>query len=224
MSSNCIFEGCERAATRKGYCQKHYARIWRNGDLVLRKRERKCSIEGCERIHFSNDFCLFHNARYKRTGDPLQTKKRGRMNLTSEEIQRRIEEKQAQKEEREMLKSQITALKEQHREIIRQAKEAREKRNQLKKNVSLEQQKTIHEFMKQYETFSAEKVKIFLNIHIKESKIKLMEISKDTGINIHSMCGITKRLNKNHPSYKPEFEMFLKLCNYLNVSIFEILE
>ena len=33
----CKVEGCHREKKTKGYCEMHYKRIWRHGDLKLRK-------------------------------------------------------------------------------------------------------------------------------------------------------------------------------------------
>lgn len=66
----CIVEGCDRKATRKKMCQKHYARIYRNGDLEIRKKPQKpvkyCSMKNCNNKHYANGFCQKHNAQHRR--------------------------------------------------------------------------------------------------------------------------------------------------------------
>ena len=70
----CSVEGCENKATRKGMCNTHYFRIYRNGDLDLREKGiglqgKQCSIEGCENKHFAQSLCDKHYRRLKRQGD-----------------------------------------------------------------------------------------------------------------------------------------------------------
>ena len=42
----CIVDGCKSKAIAKGYCQKHYARICRNGNLAVKK-----DINGTRKSH-----------------------------------------------------------------------------------------------------------------------------------------------------------------------------
>lgn len=51
-------------------CQKHYARIYRNGDLGIRKRPEKpvkyCSLENCNNSHYSGGLCVKHYRQSRR--------------------------------------------------------------------------------------------------------------------------------------------------------------
>lgn len=77
----CSIEGCDSKVHAKGLCSKHYNRIIRNGDLILRKRKLKptryCEIEGCNNKHYTNGYCQMHYRRLKRHGDPNMVSKRG---------------------------------------------------------------------------------------------------------------------------------------------------
>ena len=66
----CIVEGCGKQATRKNMCHKHYFRIYRNGDLEIRKRPPKpvkyCDIEDCNNKHYSGGLCAKHYRKRRR--------------------------------------------------------------------------------------------------------------------------------------------------------------
>lgn len=75
----CNVEGCNNKATRKGMCNTHYFRIYRNGDLETRKKGtglqgKKCNIEGCEERHFAKGYCNKHYKRFVRQGDAKTVK------------------------------------------------------------------------------------------------------------------------------------------------------
>jgi hypothetical protein len=67
----CSVDGCELEAHTKGMCNKHYSRMWRNGDLGLRRSPLvgKCSVDGCERKDEQKGMCVLHYARVYRNGD-----------------------------------------------------------------------------------------------------------------------------------------------------------
>jgi hypothetical protein len=69
----CAFEGCSDPPCAKGYCRKHYYRLWRYGDPAINHRPggRVCSIEGCERPYHANGYCAAHARAARRYGDPL---------------------------------------------------------------------------------------------------------------------------------------------------------
>lgn len=86
----CKVDGCDRKATRKGMCQKHYSRMYRNGTLELKSRKKKeihyCSVEGCNEIHYAKGYCIKHWQRVRRHKDPLKVNKRGRKLKSSNRI------------------------------------------------------------------------------------------------------------------------------------------
>lgn len=74
----CSVEGCERQASKRGWCSAHYSRWYRHGSLELPPRAarkpspiRTCSVEGCSAKHATHGFCWVHYGKVKRYGDPL---------------------------------------------------------------------------------------------------------------------------------------------------------
>lgn len=80
----CKVEDCDIKATRKGMCQKHYARIWRNGTLEVQvrgaypRKTRCCEVEGCSKVHYANGLCSMHYMRKQRHGSEEIVNKSGR--------------------------------------------------------------------------------------------------------------------------------------------------
>ncbi len=71
----CLVEGCDRTAKHRGYCQKHYARLKRQGKLenLPKKSGGICLAEGCDRVvtkHGGFGYCSKHYQRFKKHGDP----------------------------------------------------------------------------------------------------------------------------------------------------------
>ena len=71
----CIIEGCGEGAghTRKGLCQKHYARKLRTGSTELPDRSVKptCTVEGCSSEAKTKKMCSKHYERTRRGADVL---------------------------------------------------------------------------------------------------------------------------------------------------------
>ena len=59
----CSIEGCDNRSSVRGYCNKHYYRLLRNGDTELRVVNRQagaCSIEGCNKPASVRGYCNTH--------------------------------------------------------------------------------------------------------------------------------------------------------------------
>lgn len=69
----CKFEGCDRGAFCKGYCQKHYYHQRRHGVLP----GPVCKIEGCGKPAYRRGLCNAHSLREDRHGDVNFRKKSG---------------------------------------------------------------------------------------------------------------------------------------------------
>jgi len=71
----CSIEGCERGRIARGYCQAHYLRWKREGDVRPGVPVRMyadlvtCTVEGCERPHYAQKLCSAHYMRKLRTGE-----------------------------------------------------------------------------------------------------------------------------------------------------------
>lgn len=71
----CSFPECERPHKSKGYCQKHYFRLWKHGDVNIIlpyggiKFRKQCTIEGCEKLNVSKGLCGMHTYRRNTRGD-----------------------------------------------------------------------------------------------------------------------------------------------------------
>jgi len=70
----CAVPGCTRRAVTRGWCQGHYVRWSRTGDVradvPLRRPVRDtCSVPGCERGHNSGGYCRTHANRLRVHGD-----------------------------------------------------------------------------------------------------------------------------------------------------------
>ena len=85
----CNVENCTKQHYGKGFCAKHYHRIWRNGTLDLKRSGdyfegtrynedhsiRLCSITDCNRKHGAHGLCKMHLNRLNKYGDPNKTVK-----------------------------------------------------------------------------------------------------------------------------------------------------
>ena len=75
----CSIDGCDRQASSRGLCGKHYTRAYMRGefgDIARRdppnmKPPDICTIDGCEKPHFARGYCSAHYTRMRRHGDPL---------------------------------------------------------------------------------------------------------------------------------------------------------
>lgn len=89
QDATCSVDGCERPIKSRGWCQAHYFRWRRNGDVgsgeLLLKGQPKdpCHIEDCVEDEKSLGLCQRHYYRYRKWGDPYyfeEKARRGRFN------------------------------------------------------------------------------------------------------------------------------------------------
>lgn len=68
----CKVEGCDKQATAKGYCHKHYNNTLRIGKPVARSYHHHeiCTVEGCSKPHQTMGYCTMHYGRVRQHGDP----------------------------------------------------------------------------------------------------------------------------------------------------------
>src|SRR5258708_1037683 len=68
----CTVEGCDRAPVARGWCRRHYARMYRSGTLEAREWQPKsqCSVDGCENVTESRGYCAMHRSRIRSRGEP----------------------------------------------------------------------------------------------------------------------------------------------------------
>lgn len=66
---NCTIDGCNKKATRRGWCEKHYQRWLRHGDPLYINpnyavsKTGLCSMPGCIRKHLAKGLCELHYSR-----------------------------------------------------------------------------------------------------------------------------------------------------------------
>lgn len=72
MNHTCKAEGCDRVVAARGLCRRHYARLYRTGQLEARLWQPKsqCTVEGCERDSEARGYCTLHRSRMRTHGDP----------------------------------------------------------------------------------------------------------------------------------------------------------
>lgn len=79
----CSIEGCNSPVSKKGWCNAHYLRAYRNGSPHAGGPERSrngsmCSIPGCSRKPLAKNLCVVHYERVRRHGTPeLDSVERG---------------------------------------------------------------------------------------------------------------------------------------------------
>ena len=61
----CSIEGCLSKHKGYGYCDKHYQRLKRHGDVTVCFAKKYCSANDCEEIHYGNGLCNKHYLRKK---------------------------------------------------------------------------------------------------------------------------------------------------------------
>lgn len=73
----CAVEGCKNQVKARGYCDKHYNQLRRNGELerkICRHNEISiCVIDGCEERAVAMGFCKSHYKRWYDTGSPHES-------------------------------------------------------------------------------------------------------------------------------------------------------
>lgn len=79
MDKTCSLEGCDRALSRRGYCQTHYKRLLKTGSpgsAEIKQRitpPDECIVEGCTRgasgAGCGRGYCASHYARWRKHGD-----------------------------------------------------------------------------------------------------------------------------------------------------------
>lgn len=69
----CSVPSCPKPAVKRGWCQAHYARWQRTGDvgvdIPLRSERKPCSVEGCDKLSRTLGLCNMHAKRLKKTGE-----------------------------------------------------------------------------------------------------------------------------------------------------------
>ena len=59
----CIFDGCERSITARGYCNAHYAQLSRGKELKPLRGYlvyKQCKVKSCEQQHSARGYCKKH--------------------------------------------------------------------------------------------------------------------------------------------------------------------
>jgi hypothetical protein len=78
--TECAVAGCTRPARARGWCQGHYLRWYRTGDvrphepLSRLKQPATCVVEGCGRGSHTRGLCQTHYKRLLKHGDPQADK------------------------------------------------------------------------------------------------------------------------------------------------------
>src|ERR1035441_4399748 len=70
----CKIETCANVVKTKGYCNKHYLRLWSGRDLYEdppKAIKGTCLVEECNKPVFHRGYCMAHHHRLLRYGDPL---------------------------------------------------------------------------------------------------------------------------------------------------------
>lgn len=68
----CSVDGCTKPRKKREWCETHYSRWQRKGDVGSANTTRarsKCPIEGCETLSRTLGLCNMHAKRFKATGD-----------------------------------------------------------------------------------------------------------------------------------------------------------
>lgn len=72
MERICTVDDCDRKATRRGWCSKHYERWRAHGDPTAYYPDRidECTIGGCNKPHDARGLCSMHYQRWQTHGAP----------------------------------------------------------------------------------------------------------------------------------------------------------
>jgi hypothetical protein len=65
----CSIEGCNGKHKGYGYCDKHYQRLKRHGDVTAYFKKKQCSVEGCTDKYNGKGYCNKHYIRMRDHGD-----------------------------------------------------------------------------------------------------------------------------------------------------------
>lgn len=74
--TTCAVSECERLATKRGWCDKHYRRWKKHGDPLTTKKLANgtapdhCTVDGCRRPYHARGLCGVHYGRQRYNGDP----------------------------------------------------------------------------------------------------------------------------------------------------------
>lgn len=69
----CSIEGCEEKHYGRGYCNRHYANLYRYGNPLGKQKDvpvRTCKLEECSDRHYIHGYCRRHGRSWKKYGDP----------------------------------------------------------------------------------------------------------------------------------------------------------
>ena len=71
--STCAVDACERPHYALGFCNPHWNRHHRGGDMAapVKSWRESCTISGCDRRHAGRGLCTAHLRRVGTHGDPL---------------------------------------------------------------------------------------------------------------------------------------------------------
>lgn len=72
----CAVDGCGNPRKTKGYCNKHYQRVWKYGSPDICKNPigvhgPTCAVARCDEKHHAHGYCANHAYRFKAHGDPV---------------------------------------------------------------------------------------------------------------------------------------------------------
>ena len=60
----CSVDGCDGKHKGYGYCDKHYQRFKRHGDVSVYFKKKQCSVDGCVDVYYGKGFCSKHYQRW----------------------------------------------------------------------------------------------------------------------------------------------------------------
>lgn len=66
----CKVEGCNNKIHSRGYCSKHYIRLYRSGKLKKINENKMCSTDGCKKASKVKGYCLKHYELNRKYGTP----------------------------------------------------------------------------------------------------------------------------------------------------------
>ncbi|KKN06006.1 hypothetical protein LCGC14_1081520 [marine sediment metagenome] len=68
MYRECSIEFCDKKYWSNGFCQKHWARWYRNGTIKVRKKYTgRCRFKGCNKNFTTYGYCRVHYEQIRRT-------------------------------------------------------------------------------------------------------------------------------------------------------------